>query len=178
MNEKRNRTERTRFTRKCIGDGILELMSIREFHKIRVSDVAQRTGISRMTFYHYYDNITEALQDYLSEIISHYIAERNRCLPFERPHRYNQILFALNFFDGYADFFLKLNRAGLYSVIISAVNRFMLDNFAQNPGESPYGLYFYAGALLNTFLKWEENGKKETAEEVADIICRFSGTSL
>lgn len=178
MNGRRNRTERTRFTRKCIGDGILELMSTREFHKIRVSDVARRTGVSRMTFYHYYDTVTDALQDYLSEMISHYLTERNLRLPLERPHEYSQILFALNFFDGYADFFLKLNRAGLYTVIINAVNRFMLDNFAENRGESPYGLYFYAGALLNTFLKWEENGKKETADEVAEIICRFLGTIL
>lgn len=61
MNENKNRTERTRFTRKCIGEGILELMSTTEFHKIKVSDVARRTGVSRMTFYHYYGTVTEAL---------------------------------------------------------------------------------------------------------------------
>lgn len=178
MNENKNRTERTRFTRKCIGEGILELMSTTEFHKIKVSDVARRTGVSRMTFYHYYGTVTEALQDYLSEMISLYLTERNRRLPSERPHQYGQILFALHFFDGYADFFLKLNKAGPYSVILCAVNRFMLDNFAEGHRESPYGLYFYAGGLLNTFLKWEENGKQETAGEVAELICRFLGTAL
>ena len=35
---------------------------------------------------------------------------------------------------------------------------------------SVYELYSYAGGLLNTFLKWEEDGKKDSAEDVADML--------
>ena len=35
---------------------------------------------------------------------------------------------------------------------------------------SVYDLYFYSGAMLNIFIKWEENGKKETPEKLAGII--------
>ena len=36
-----------------------------------------------------------------------------------------------------------------------------------------YELYAYAGALLNSFLKWEEDGKKESAHNVAQMIYRL-----
>ena len=36
-----------------------------------------------------------------------------------------------------------------------------------------YELYAYAGGLLNSFLKWEENGKRESARNVAEMIYRL-----
>ena len=36
-----------------------------------------------------------------------------------------------------------------------------------------YELYAYAGGLLNSFLKWEENGKRESAHSVALMIYRL-----
>ena len=33
-----------------------------------------------------------------------------------------------------------------------------------------YELYFYGGALLNVFLKWQKDQKKESAEQIADSI--------
>ena len=38
---------------------------------------------------------------------------------------------------------------------------------------SVYDLFFYSGAMLNIFIKWEENGKKESPEELAGIIKRL-----
>ena len=33
-----------------------------------------------------------------------------------------------------------------------------------------YELYFYGGALLNVFVMWELNGKKESPEEIAGMV--------
>ena len=38
---------------------------------------------------------------------------------------------------------------------------------------SRYKLYSYAGARLNSFLKWEENGKKEKVEDIAVTLEGF-----
>ena len=50
----------------------------------------------------------------------------------------------------------------------------MLSYLPKETTRSLYDIYYYAGGLLNTFLKWEENGKKERAEEVAKIICEHA----
>ena len=46
----------------------------------------------------------------------------------------------------------------------------MEENVQTSKKLSVYELYSYAGGLLNTFLKWEQEGKKDSAEEVADML--------
>lgn len=168
-----NKTRRSRFTRMCIGEAIIDLMKNTEYESIKISDIAKRSGISRMTFYHYYDSKLAALTDYLDEIILRYLRESRQNPNIGRFQEYAHILFSLNFFDQYADYFLVMAQAGLYSVLINGINEFMTSRFTSGFKSSLYGLYYYAGALLNTFLKWEEDGKQEPAEKIAEIISRF-----
>lgn len=169
-----NKTKRNRFTRMCIGEAVIDLMKNTDYEKVKISDIARRSGISRMTFYHYYDSKLAALTDYLNEIILHYLRESRKNPDAGRFQEYKHILFSLNFFDQYADYFLVMKQAGLYSVLINGINEFMTSRFTSGFKSSLYGLYYYAGALLNTFLKWEEDGKQEPADKIADIICRYS----
>lgn len=169
-----NKTKRNRFTRMCIGEAIIDLMKTMEYDKIKVLDIAKRSGISRMTFYHYYESKLAALTDYLNEIILHYLRESRKTPNVGKFQEYEHILFSLNFYDQYANYFLVMKGAGLYSVLINGINEFMTARFSSRFKNSIYGLYYYAGALLNTFLKWEEGGKREPAEEIAKIICRYA----
>ena len=54
--------------------------------------------------------------------------------------------------------------------MLESVNRFMEENIKTSTKVSVYELYSYAGGLLNTFLKWEQEGKKYSAEQVADML--------
>ena len=67
------KTQRNRFTRMCIGEAIVELMKRDSLDKITVSQIAKKAGISRMTYYHYYDSKVNAIEDYLREIIIQYL---------------------------------------------------------------------------------------------------------
>lgn len=172
-----NKTKRNRFTRMCIGEALINLMEQRDYDSIKISDIVAKAGISRMTYYNYYHTKTDVLEDYLQEVVADYLRSandentKNKIGGFQD---YEHILHALNFFDQYAGFFLTLIRSGLYSIIIDAVNRFMEEQVLPIYPRSVYRLYYYSGALLNTFLKWEENGKKESAEEIAEIIASFT----
>ena len=66
---------RTRFTRMCIGEALFVLLDQKEYGQIRISDIVKRAGVSRMTFYHYYDTKEEAVQDYFHEIVKEYVWE-------------------------------------------------------------------------------------------------------
>ena len=56
-------TNRTRFTRMCIGEAVFSLMDKKPYEEIRVSDIVKRAGVSRMTFYHYYEQKEDALDE-------------------------------------------------------------------------------------------------------------------
>mgnify|MGYP000139589920 len=67
-----------------------------------------------------------------------------------------------------------MTQNGLHSILMDGINEFMLSYLPKETVQSLYDIYYYAGGLLNTFLKWEENGQKESAEEVARIICQHT----
>lgn len=181
MNEIK-KTSRNRFTRMCIGEAVISLIQEKDFNEIKISDIVAKAGVSRMTYYHYYDSKTEILRDYLQEIVAIYSRKVGIISSADSQKQtkdtgtfqsYTHILLSLLFFDQYASFFLTLTNAGLYSIIIDAINDFMTTEILPTYDGSAYELYYYSGALLNTFIRWESNGKKESAEEIARIISSF-----
>ncbi|MBQ6334234.1 MAG: TetR/AcrR family transcriptional regulator [Erysipelotrichaceae bacterium] len=164
---------RTIPTRMKITEAILDKLEEKEFNKISVTEVIRKAGVSRMSFYRYYENLYDALCDYLNIIVNGYMIEGGE---IDDPGVYMQldhIEFSLNYFDRYVRYFITLNRHGLYAILMDAVNEYMMANIFPQKQLHMYELYAYAGALLNSFLKWEEDGKKESAHNVALMIYRL-----
>ncbi len=165
-----NRTSRNRSTRIKIGETIIGLLDRKALSDIKISAIADGAGVSRMTFYHYYETKEAALVDYLSEIILSYVNELNgKGTDFER-NSAEHLEFTLQFFAEHGAFLLKLEKVGCYGILMDGVNQFLDINYKDEFGDSIYNLYFYAGALLNVFMKWLKGGKKESAREIADMI--------
>ena len=157
----------------AIGDAILDELEEKEFSKIKVFDVIRRAKVSRMSFYRYYENLYDALCDYLNIIVNGYMIEGGEVDDPGVFMRLDHIEFSLNYFDRYARYFLTLNSHDLYAILIDAVNEYMMKNILPQKKLHMYELYAYAGGLLNSFLKWEENGKRESARNVAEMIYRL-----
>lgn len=168
-------SEKTKFTRMCISEAIIALMEKQEFAKIKISEIVKKAGVARMSFYKYYSSTYEALTDYLQIIIADYIDEGVKTNGENRFLEYSHIVYSLKYFDRYATYFLTLAKQKLHAILLDGINRFMTENLRLTRQLSPYEMYSYAGSLLNTFLKWEENGKQDSAEEVASAIYRLYG---
>ena len=110
-----NKDSKNTFTRMCIGEAVIRLLKNTDFDKIRITSVAKCAGVSRITFYKYYQSIHDALCDYLNIIIIEYLEECARNPESGSFLDYSHILFALEFFNRYKDYFLTLSRCGLYS---------------------------------------------------------------
>ncbi len=165
---------RKKETRTAITEAILdELERKKDFTKIKITDVIKIAGVSRMTFYRYYENLYDALCDYLDMIVNGYMIEGGELRDPSVFMKLEHIEFSLKYFDGYSRYFMILNSHGLYSILIDAVNEYMIKNILPRKKLHMYELYAYAGALLNSFLKWEEDGKRESAHNVAQMIYRL-----
>ena len=66
-----------------------------------------------------------------------------------------------------------MRKGNFFTILLNNVNRYFEEVVAPSYSGPLYDLYFYSGALLNAFVMWEENGKKETPEELAAIMCRL-----
>lgn len=170
-------SDKTRFTRMCIAQAVIELMKNDSIEKITVSAVVKRAGVSRMTFYNYYHTLVDALTDYLEELVAEYLVESEKDKDAGNYLEYSHILFSLNFFDRYADYFLTMTANHLQYILMDGINDFMQKYSDNYTGHSAYELYCYSGGLLNTFLKWEEGGKKESPEVIAEVLFRLYNRS-
>ncbi len=173
MKIKTNLNSRTVSTRLAIGNAILDELEKKDFTDIKVTDVIRSAGVSRMSFYRYYENLYDALCDYLDIIVTGYMIEGGEIKDPGVFMRLEHIEFSLNYFDRYSRYFLILNRNGLTNVLLDAVNEYMMKNILPQKKLHMYELYAYAGGLLNSFLKWEQDGKLETAHNVALMIYRL-----
>lgn len=96
----KNYNKRTRFTRMCIGEAVFALMDKKAYSAIKISDIVKKAGVSRMTFYHYYESKEDALADFFHEIVAGYVRE---CISgkgkYGKFHDVESIIHALKYFD-------------------------------------------------------------------------------
>ena len=163
------KSQKSRFNRMCIAEAIIELMKTEELKKIKISTVVKKAGVSRTTFYKHFNSLEEVLDDYMNEIVAEYNIEREKNAEIKSLYDYKNILLTIYFFDQYADFFKTVTKQGFYPLLIDAINSFMTKNIYFDKNDL-YELYCYSGGLLNIFIKWEEDGKKEKPEEIAQIV--------
>lgn len=110
------KTERSLFTRMCIGEAIIELMQDKGMNGVNVSAIAKRSGVSRMTFYYYYDSVQEALTDYMKEIVADYLKARKNTPGLEITRSILMLFFRLNSLISTKPFFdYDTKRASFYS---------------------------------------------------------------
>lgn len=53
-----------------IKEAFLELYKIKSFQRITVKDICQKMYVARTTFYHYYKNIVEVIEEIEDEVIN------------------------------------------------------------------------------------------------------------
>ncbi len=169
-------TERNKFTRMCIAEALISLMDSHKIEDITITDIVKRAGVSRMTYYKYYQSKADVLSKYFQEIVNEYIKETRSKTDIGNFNDYAHICHCFHFFQKYSHFVSTILKENLYSILINAINRYMDSNILPNSSYSKYELYYYAGALSNTYVNWIKNGMEESPEEIADIVCQFLHT--
>lgn len=164
---------KTEFTRRCIGEAVIKLLKSNAFEQLKISEISKVAGVSRTSFYQYYTTPYSVLKDYLNIIVSEYLSKNDEMNYNHSYFDFSHILFSFNFFDQYSEFFLTLSKNKLHSILLDAINEFVTKYIQIDHEISVYKLYAYAGALLNSFIKWEENGKKERVEDIAVALEGF-----
>lgn len=165
-----NRSAKNRKTRMKIGEAIIYLLEREKLEEIKISKIIKLVGVSRMTFYHYYETKEEALMDYLSELIIIYRKAAKENGADSAFGSEKDLSFALKFFAQFDNYMLRLQKSNCYNILIDGLNKYLEDNYSSEFNGSIYSLYFYGGALLNVFMKWIAGGQKESAEEIARLI--------
>ena len=118
------------------------------------------------------------LEQQIDEMVENYMRTvdcRENAAPF---HSVQHILETFRFFEGYADFILRIEENGQGSLLLDRMNGYM-EQYVAHPGSDflhRAGTYLYAGALYNVFIQWLRCGKAEAV--LSEMAGRFGALAL
>ena len=152
-----------------------EIMKEKGFDSISVSEVADRSGISRATFYRLFDSTRDVLQ-YICDSIEE--KARNEYNKHEISTAYDLAIFAFNFIFQCSDDIEAILKSGkqemLYRSFQEFFNGFMpLEEDITGKTEMVYIKEAMNAGLASILFVWLKRGKKESAEDLLAIFKNF-----
>ena len=170
----KKRNESNRLAKECIVTALIELMKVREYNAISITDITQKAGVSRMAYYRNYTSKEDILNKYMDEVglsIHEKIAKMNT-----RDEIYNYFLELFEQLGDYRDIGITAYRAHLGELILENINKNMAITFPpfDDSPKAKYRHLFLAGAFYNVFIEWLKNGHPEQCEIMAELCCSLA----
>ena len=170
-----NKKETTTLVKKCIVDSLLLLMNEKDFDEISITEICNKAGVSRMTYYRNYYNKDDIIIEYLKDIAEDFKKESHSWMQKNEYTNKNVIRFLFAYFEKYSYCVITLRKANLSGLLQECLNNYLETETNMLKRQDPYEkyhMYSYAGALFNVYMKWIDNGMKESVDEMAEIFCK------
>ncbi len=172
------------FTKKAITDSFLKLLNEKKFDKITIKDIVSDCGVSRKTFYYYFEDIYDLLGKYLADLTEESVKNIDNVESFEAE--------LLKLMD-----FVMQNKRAVYH-IYNSVSRERLEDYLYESSYpvmksavmkkldgNPYSMKdvevfskICANALTGNVLRWVKEGMPDDFEEMLKLISIVIDNSL
>ncbi len=145
---------------------MLQLMRNKSYHDISITEICERAGVSRMSFYRHFDSRLEILREHAKQITDEFL----RTSGITARHWSRKEFFVLLFthLQRQKDVALLLSRDDLLFIIKDEMDRVFQLSYAGVYND--YRAYYISGGLYNVFLRWLQTGCRETPEEIAGSL--------
>ncbi len=158
------------YTRHYIVQALFLLMGEYEYGKISVTDIAQKAGVGRATFYRYFKCKEDVIEFYFSHNTREFMSEQHyypRC-------RADYLSIARDVFEKFQknrECFTLIKRAHLEYLYLDFLNKKMIETFKHDyPDEDLYKPYLFAGMIFNVSMAWLADGCEGSAAQLAKIF--------
>lgn len=171
MNE-RKKNAANQLARECMATALVQLLREKPLSAITVSEITQRAGVSRMTYYRNYKKKEDIFLYNLDDLMDEYHREFQHLPQGTTYCDEVNICHCFSYFQKHSDFISALFYSGLGHMLLDALSRYVI-NYWHCPKDGPgkyYTLLAFSGSLFNTYMTWATHGKKETPEEMARIL--------
>ncbi len=163
--------ESNRITRECLQSALIHLMGKKDFERITVSELVQRAGVSRTSFYRNYSAKEDILMD-MAKTVGYEVLAILSGKGYENDRR-----------RLYLDFFSEIRS---HAEIIGPVIRVDIQRyvdferiglfkglFKPTTTYENYAARAFEGAMISIAYVWFNNGMKESDEYMADCCARL-----
>lgn len=142
---------------------LLQLMQKKAFDRISITELCRKAGVSRMSFYRYFESKEDVLKKWCAGITDWFVAEsginyRNDSMELYFNTLFTQVL-------KYREMSFILQKNGLLWIVKDDIDRVFFETYRDVYDE--YKMHFITGGIFNVYTLWIENGLRETPEELA-----------
>ncbi len=161
-----------------ITEALVELMDIKPYDLITISDITSEADVARPTFYRNFDS-KEDILFYKRQEIYNKAMETIRGKGIDDPYEATELL--IEVFREETDFFKTLIDNNLDYLITKdfdqEISRLIMEAFHIDVDE-PYKVKFLEGAFLAVILEWMKRGMQETPKQISRYIGKYMGEIL
>jgi len=158
------------YTRYYIVQALFKLMNEYEFNKINVTDIVEKAGVGRATFYRYFKRKEDVLIYYFEHGTKSFASNR-RFYPRCKEDYILTVKSVLTAFKENIEPFKLIRRARLEYVYLDYLNKNFSATFENEyPDKNGYLPYLYAGMLFNLSMAWLDGDCKESVEKLAETL--------
>lgn len=160
---KNNQKENDFFTKEIMAEALLRLLNKKPYDDIKVVEIADTAGVSRSSFYRYFNKGTkkDLILEYIIYLWDIYIINKDNKSSLDKA-----FLILLEFIYNYKDIFIILNKSGLNDIIFKLIYHMEKDlNDLEDVVKA-----FIAGSIYGLVNYWISNDFKTSPEEIVDIF--------
>ncbi|MDD3413095.1 MAG: TetR/AcrR family transcriptional regulator [Lachnospiraceae bacterium] len=170
-----------------IMDSLISIMETKDFKEISISEISDRAGLVRRTFYRNFSSKEDVLQSYFNSLVDEFVRRISLYKTLDCNESLRELL---KICKEHKDFFQGLKRSNMlgfmleqWNLVLPKIHAQMLDkirHFPQSKSEKSleYLLAFNVGGTFNMVMKWIHEDMAISPDELADIVEEFSGGSL
>lgn len=175
MQEIKNGDRRIERTKRNIREAFTSLLMEKDLSNITVKEISERADINRKTFYMYFSNIDDIVDDMEKNLVDKFIKVINGFTfsdPSFDPYAFFESLNSV--ISENIELYRRLNAIGMLPGLISHVKDIMIDIFMQqynlnySDNSERYTLYaeYAASGILSMYAKWFSMNSDITLEEL------------
>lgn len=158
------------YTRHYIVQALFILMSSYEYEKISVTDIAEKAGVGRATFYRYFKRKEDIIRYYFEHVTKSFIFEQ-RIYPRCKEDYIHIVTKVFTLFKENKETLKLLRKARLEYIYLDYLNEnFALMFQSEYEDKGSYEPYLYAGMLFNVSMAWLDDDCREEPDVLADMM--------
>ena len=157
------RIKREALVGEYITNALLYLMKKKDYKDVSITEICEKAGVTRMSFYRNFESKEDILKKRVSDITDSFLAVSGISYKNESTKVYFTKLFT--HLKQQQPICLALYKADLIYIVKEQFDRVFLQIYKDEYDE--YKSCFLAGGIYNVFLFWLINGCRESPSEIA-----------
>lgn len=171
MNQWKNKSA-NRFAKDCMVEALIQLLEKKSIDEISITELTERAGVSRMTYYRNYISIEDVFEQHLKDLIEDYAYYWVEKYPRVINYNLDALTECMKYFQKHIRFAAAFLHAGLEKQFLNILTNEIIELYKLNGTSKGATCHAIAisGAFFNFFSIWIYNNISLTPRQMAEQL--------